>query len=222
MRDSDSLKKTTINRKSVAAIIDKVIAPAQQKRLAKLLKETKFVVQIDESTDISFDQCMCIVVRYFDKERGQIYDSLWDVVEILKGDEHVTANAQTIYNSIITSFEKNEIPLSNISMFCSDTASVMMGINNSVASKLKQKFPNIKIVKCNCHIEHLCAQNAMKMLPCYDFTSTLYNYMSNSSKKMHNYKVLQEKLKLPPLILLKPCLTRWLTYYESVLRLLRR
>ena len=57
-----------------------------------------------------------------------------------------------------------------------------MGCNNSVFTRLKDLIPNIKIVKCKCHIAHLSAKNAMKCLPCEEFVSSVYNYISVSSK----------------------------------------
>ena len=90
---------------------------------------------------------MCIVVRYFDDERGQTCESLWDLIPTLEGDEYASANSETIFNCICKSFKAKDVPLNNIMAFCSDTCSVMMGCNNSVSTRLKDLIPNIKIFK---------------------------------------------------------------------------
>ena len=53
-----------------------VIAPTQKERLTNILNKTKFSVSIDESTNITNKQSMCIVVRYFNEEIGRVHDSL--------------------------------------------------------------------------------------------------------------------------------------------------
>ncbi|OXU24955.1 hypothetical protein TSAR_006818 [Trichomalopsis sarcophagae] len=53
-----------------------------------------------------------------------------------------------------------------------------MGIHNSVAERLKKKIPGLKVFKCGCHIQHLCAKDAIKKLPpIYEqIPHLLYNY----------------------------------------------
>jgi len=76
------------------------------------------------------------------------------------------------------SFSKFNIPEANIIGFGSDGCNVMMGASNSVASRFKEKFPGIFVLKCVCHSAHLCASEACKELPrnCENFARNVFNF----------------------------------------------
>ena len=46
--------------------------------------------------------------------------------------------------------------------FCSGTCFVMFGIFTSVAALLNKNNPDIVIVKCHSHLQHLCAKITLK------------------------------------------------------------
>ena len=80
-------------------------------------------------------------------------------------DNNHRVGAEQLYQLITNSYTERNVPLQNISAFCSDSCSVMMGANNSVAQPFRRDNTNIIIVKCPSHSIHLCAENAMKELP---------------------------------------------------------
>ena len=47
--------------------------------------------------------------------------------------------------------------VSNAIGYASDTASVMVGKNNSVLSRIKQINPTVLSLGCTCHLAALCA-----------------------------------------------------------------
>ena len=95
-------------------------------------------------TDISVDKCLCIVLLYWDDKEKDIVYYLWDMVDIYReGQMRIVANAEHLFQLIQNSFEQADVPLQNILAFSSDTANVMMGRNNSVASRLKEDIPGI-------------------------------------------------------------------------------
>jgi len=63
--DSKICDKIKLKRTKVTNIIKNVIAPSSKNDLANILKNTKFSMMIDESTDVSCESTMCIVVRYY-------------------------------------------------------------------------------------------------------------------------------------------------------------
>ena len=192
--------------------------------MTDILKNHKFSILIDESTDITVHQSVCILVRYWDDERG-VHDSLWDLVPIYDSDENCKADSEAIFNKVITTFEKADVPISNIFAFCSDTCNLMMGAHNSVSEKLTKNISGIKIIKCACHIQHLCARDALKVLPTIfeQVPNLFYNYLSCSSKRYRKWKVIQIKNKVKmPLKILRPVATRWLSYFLCMDRIFRR
>lgn len=68
-----------------------------------------------------------------------------DLDQVYKG-----ATAEHLFNSYIDSFKDCDININNIIGFGSDGCSTMMGINNSVSSRMKSNFPGVFIMKCIC------------------------------------------------------------------------
>ena len=122
----------------------KVIEPIQQQRLVQTLRKNKFSILVDETTDIAVDKCLGIVVQYWSIKDNDCVYFLWDMIPVYtRGEMETVVNAEHLFKLIKVSFEKHEIPPSNIIAFSSDTASVMIGRNNSVASRLKEYIPGI-------------------------------------------------------------------------------
>ncbi|CAH1997278.1 unnamed protein product [Acanthoscelides obtectus] len=70
----------------------------------------------------------------------------------------------------------------------------MLGANNSLASRLKEKCPNVFLMKCICHSFHLCASYACEKLPndVQQLARDVYNLFSNSPKiSTNNFTSLQ-------------------------------
>lgn len=112
-------------------------------------------------TDITSEKSLCIVIRYFDKVSASVRDSLFDIVKVYNGNKKQKGDSTTLTNKILSSFESSNIPISSIDGFCSDMASVMMGKHNSISQKLLELNPNMKIIKCGAHIQHLSCHKAM-------------------------------------------------------------
>lgn len=153
-----------------------------------------------------------------------INETMWDLIEIYI-DEDTEANAQTLFEKLIFSFDEENIPLNNIIAFCSDTCNLMMGKNNGLSTKLQKKIPFIEIIKCNCHIEHLCARYAMECIPksCEQLVSSIYNYIHHGNgKRNEKWLKFQKNRNLDPLNALKPGSTRWLSLSGCVSQFLGR
>ena len=108
--------------------------------------------------------------------------------------------------------------------FGADGCSVMMGINNSVASRFRNDCPGLVVIKCVCHSAHLCASEACKHLPrkCEDLAREVYNFFKCSSKRQSEFKQFQAFCELKPHKLLHPSQTRWLSLVAVVQRMLEQ
>ena len=107
---------------------------------------------------------------------------LMDIYDVNHYD--VGSTGESIFNNIIESFVKFNIPFGNLIGFASDTTSNMFGQFNSVASRLINKFPGLTLFKCSCHSLHLCASEAAKALPrtCEELVRQTYLYFSTCAK----------------------------------------
>ncbi|XP_053946230.1 uncharacterized protein LOC128855364 [Anastrepha ludens] len=222
--DSKIAHKIVLKRTKETAIVKNVIGETEKCRLAEKLKITKFSVLTDESTDISATKTSCLLARYFDEEEGKIVSKFWDLVQVLQPGKVTSATAEHLYNNIIASFKERGIPMANIVGFGSDGCSVMMGVHNSVASRLKRDLPHITIMKCTCHSLHLCASEACEQLPrtCEDFARNIHNFFNSSSKRQSEYVEFQMFSNVEVHKLLHPSQTRWLSLATVVDRILEQ
>lgn len=182
--DSKIAKDLSVRRTKAKAIITNVIASSHKSDLTSILKTTKFSILTDESTDISIHKSACIVVRYFDSTMGKIVSSLWELISVYdeQKEVHAQGTAEHLFNKIMETFNKHQIPVANIIGFGSDGCNVMMGEFNSVASRFKVLCPGIFISKCICHSLHLCSSQACKSLPksIEDLARNIHNFFKVS------------------------------------------
>ena len=222
--DSKILYGINLNRKRIIDIVNNVLAPTYREYMTEVLKKEKFSIMVDESTDKSNLQYMCILVRYFDPENNKIQDRLWDLVQVYDSDEDCLADADSLSQKILDSFGTKEIPTANMLGFCSDTCNVMFGEHHSVNSLLHEAIPDFEALKCGAHIVHLCARNGIRILSSQfeQITHLIYNYIGGSGKRFHKWIVLQTKKFVKPLKIKRPNPIRWLNYYQCMERIYQR
>ena len=143
--ESETNKKMKMCPEKAQKLATKVIAPVQKQRLIEILSVTKFSILVDEMTDICTDKSLAIVVSFWDEELKNTVYYLWDMISVYpKGEMRTIITGEHLFNLIKNSFEAEDITLNNIIAFSSDTASIMVGRNNSVVSRLKEAIPGIK------------------------------------------------------------------------------
>ncbi|KAJ8028913.1 40S ribosomal protein S15 [Holothuria leucospilota] len=132
--------------------------------------------------------------------------------------------ADTIYNTVLQCFKDKNIPMKNIIGFCADTCNVMFGAHHSVAQLLVKNHPWIITIKCSCHLIHLCASHASKILPksIEDLCRNVYSYFRLSSQRCDAFKEFQDFLNLDQHQMLRAGQTRWLSMKMCVDRLLEQ
>lgn len=77
--DSKIAADLAIKRSKCTETVKNVIGESQKEYLEHILKHEKFSVLADESTDISTSKTICILVRYYDKERKKNIACLWQL-----------------------------------------------------------------------------------------------------------------------------------------------
>ena len=124
-------------------------------------------------------QILAIVVHYFDVDKLDVVDSLFDTVIIESG------TAQNLYNAIKNISQEKNIPLDNIIGFGSDNCSTMMGKKISFQKLLTDDIPSVFVMGCVCHSFALCASKAVSVLPSYleIFLRDTTAYFSRSGKR---------------------------------------
>lgn len=215
--DSKIAEEIACSRTKTHAIVEHVIGKTSFDSLCEDLRQHKFSLIIDESTDRSTIKHLCLVARYVKNYR--IKDCFLGLIPLN------VADAATLFGHILYFFSKNNISYrDNLIGFASDGANVMMGRNNSVATLLQNEIPNIFILKCICHSFHLSASYACKKLPRFleDMVRDIYNYFSSSPKRIVELKEFQSFYDLKIHKILHPCQTRWLSVHAAVKRVIEQ
>lgn len=108
--------------------------------------------------------------------------------------------------------------------FSSDTTNVMVGQRNSVFSHLKAELPEIALVKCSCHMIHLCASKACLELPrrVEDVLRNIGAHFSRSFSRQEKFKEFQLFFGTEIHRILLPSQTRWLSLEQCCSRVLEQ
>ena len=136
------------SRKTAVKIVDHIAKEIKKEIFTKIIEQNlKICVITDEASTISSKPVVIIFLKIEDCDLSPtIY---LDLVE-LEGQE-----AETIYTSLLNSLHcagfDSEYLRNNLIAFCSDGASVMLGRNSGVGTRLKNDFPNIVIWHCLNH-----------------------------------------------------------------------
>lgn len=174
--------------------------------------------ELNECTDVTSKSQLAVVVSYYSLLTQNTEVDVVDVVELN------SATALGIYNTMMDTLKVNKISLQNWVGFCSDTTSVMMGPNNSVAQLIKKNHPTVIVVKCSCHSIHLVASYACQKLSnsLEDLCRTIFNHFKRSPKRQRELIQFQRFLNSDqfPHKILAPGQTRWLSLQSCVRRIL--
>ncbi|CAH2009023.1 unnamed protein product [Acanthoscelides obtectus] len=156
--DSEIAKNFTCSRTKATVIVNNVLGQYSFENSSNLLQTNKFSLIADESTDKGAIKHLALVPRIFYEHK--ITDLFFGLLFVAGG------TAEGRYNTIANYFLKSNINYKeNLIGFTSDGARAMMGIHNSLFTKLKADIPKLFIMKCVCHSFSLCVNYASAKLP---------------------------------------------------------
>ena len=107
--------------------------------LIETIRNRKFSLFIDETTEKN-NKSLAIVVRFFNEKKLKFETRLF---KLIKPGQ---CNAEALFNEVFKAFKSNNISLKeNCIGFASDNTNTMVGLRNSVVSRLKTEIPEIVI-----------------------------------------------------------------------------
>lgn len=212
------VQNVTLARQKCSKIVTNILGKRETDKLVTILKLQKFSILIDESTTITNDKVLCILVRYISPEAKKCTTQLLELISLDATD----CSADKLYRAFKTCLQDKEIPLSNLIGMACDNASVMIGIRDSFFSRLKQDVPAIVLLKCTCHSSALIASKACAQLPdsCEHLLHVVATYFSGSAKRSAILCEFQNFFGIESRKILKLSGTRWLVLQKCVTRLL--
>ena len=211
---SCALRNATLGKQKATNIIRQVIAFNYLHEAVAALRERKFSIIIDETTDESTLKQLALLATYFDMETFTSKYYLVDMIEVVDG------TAKGIYSALKQACADLFIPMDNLIGYSSNTTNVMFGEHNSVSKLLVTEYPNIIAIKCSCHLIHLVSSYAAMKLPkgLEDLCRDIFNHFHCSSKGQEFYQQFQTFFNTEPHKILSPGQTRWLSL-ETCVRL---
>lgn len=217
INDSQVLKKIKLKRTKCTNIINNVVCKAILNSSDSALRNNFFSILIDESTDLSNDKNLCILVKYYVNQSHIVH--LLDIIKVSDG-----ASAAQLFQAFSDCLKKHEIDFKNIVGYCSDNANVMLGKKHSFMTFLLKENPQIFVIGCICHSAHLIASHAADELPTNleALMHNLYSYFSRSPKRQALLEGIQNIMKKEKHKLINPSRTRWLALLNSVNRILEQ
>lgn len=211
------LEKLSCNRTKCTGLINNVVGATGFENVINIMKNHRFSILVDESTDHSCIKHLAIVVRTC--INFEVSDSFVTLLPL------ADATSQNMYEVITNFFNNHQIPYkNNLIGFAFDGANAMMGVNNSLQTKLRSDVPSLFILKCVCHSLALCADYACKKLPdtVENMVRSIYTYFQQSFKRQKEYESFQTFWSIKPHKLLQLSGTRWLSVLAAIERILEQ
>lgn len=147
--DGKTVENLHMHRTKCSGIIKNIIAPFFFEDLKTDVGDSKYSLIIDESTDLTVNKYLGMIIVYFSVKHSKFITSYLDLVPI------ENCNAEDLIEAIKKALTKYNFDIKNLIGIGTDNASVMIGINNGVYAKLKQEIPNLILIRCVCHSLHL-------------------------------------------------------------------
>ncbi|CAI6357069.1 unnamed protein product [Macrosiphum euphorbiae] len=208
-----------LHRTKCTAIIKNVLCPYFKNNLKDDIGNGRFSILVDESTDISVIKYLGIAAIYYSTFQNKIVTTFFGLEEL------VECNAAAIVKAILNALKSYELDIKNVIGIGTDNASVMVGINNGVHEILKEKNPQLILIRCVCHslqlaTSYACSETMPRNLEF--LISETYNWFSKSTLRQqayrHIFKVMNDDHE--PLKIVQACNTRWLSIESAVVRII--
>ena len=157
--DSKIAQGFASGRTKTTAIVKYALAPMLNAEIIKACQSSAFTILCDGGNDQMDKKYFAIMVRFWHEAARQ------PVMRFLAMPVCNIATAEVLFNALAQELESRNIPWSNVIGYASDTASIMVGVRNSVLSRPRSKQPKLFSLGCLCHLAALCASAALKKLP---------------------------------------------------------
>lgn len=217
---SDALRNLKIHRTKCSMLIKNVLGPSMLEALIEEIGDFPYSIIIDESTDLSTQKVLCVIVRFFSHKARQVVTTFYRIIKVTECD------AKSVHDSIVNQLKVDGLKIENLIGIGVDGANVMVGKHNSVTAILKRDLPDLIIVKCVSHSLHLCAEKAAELLPrqLEFLVRETHNWFSYSPKRLDDYKALYETMNnnKDPKKIQGLSGTRWLARYQAITTILEQ
>lgn len=165
--------------------------------LSTIREAVRFAIIVDEATDISHKEQLCIAIRSLD-QKVDVHEDAVEFINIPMTCRNSNYVNQRHSHSVLSPLES--VPWSGI-WWC------ISGHVSDVAAQIQEYAPKALYVHCLAHCLNLCLQTVWRKLPpvrdALDLTMEVNSYVSHPSSplflSLYECNLLQEHLHLNPM-----------------------
>lgn len=150
--DSNITQEIKCGGTKATALITDVTGPFSLKKLSETLQKTSFSMILDESTDVSSQKNLVIVVRFYDVSSSTIVDKFLGHLNL------DNASAKNMLKKLLEFLEQCQIQTNNIIGLSTDNAAVMSEKIGGLQKLLSDIVANLFYIGCTCHNLQLCSE----------------------------------------------------------------
>ncbi|XP_017795707.1 PREDICTED: protein ZBED8-like, partial [Habropoda laboriosa] len=185
-REVNEVKKVPLSADPVKKRINDMSSNILGILIAKLKTAQKFALQIDETTDIKNRAQLIAIVHFVDEGTITIKEHYLFCNQL---PERITG--EEIFRVTDDFFKTYDIPWSNFSSICTDSAAAMMDNKKGFISCVKRQNPNIEITHCCIHREAFMIKNLpMELLQTINQCITIINIIKSRALNSRIFKLM--------------------------------
>ena len=217
----EAVKQVTLSDKTAATIARETLCRTVKERLFQDMQSNLFSLSFDGGSDGYGPSYLCTHVRFI--KDGQYHHRLLALNEIGKSytGEALFAIVENIFDG-----SKSDLLKRNLVGVCTDEGSNMSGSEKGLASRLKDKYPQIIVANDFSHCFNVITKHALEKY-CKESISLVTRmcaYFSKSSLRRAKFREIQEifteGLNVDVLNVLSYVETRWTSLFNSINRIL--
>ena len=214
----DLLKKAQLSPTTVQKIATGCIGEELKSRLFNKLRNHPFSLGLDGSSDTYGTSYLAISAKYLDEKESKL--PINKLISIIPIEESSTG--QVLYEKIKREILFDEVIKKNFMGVVTDEGSNMIGKEKGVGSRLQEEFPHIVSIKDFSHLYNLVFKGAMEGFPkeVLEIVPKISRHFKKSAQRRAEFFLIQKEMNLEPLGIIKYTKTRWLSFRNSLTRIL--
>ena len=161
-KDEAALKRLHMHRATASYKLTYGLGLTRQNELTNILRETPFLLNMDESTSSNTRHVYTILVSFYNPKVGNI------VVEHLGSINVPSCTCEYLYHETLTIFSTKEIPFEKLIAMLADSASPMCGSVSGLETKLQTTVAPY-LIDIDCESFHHMHNIVKKLMSCFNY-----------------------------------------------------
>lgn len=217
--DPKVIEETKTSKNKVTKIITKCIAQTLKDKILSQLRNSPYSLSIDQTTDPFGKNFLSICATYLEREDSS--QPTTKLVSVMQMED--SYKGVVIFDRIKPLFLVDKEISINLVGIVTDQGKNLAGEGEGLAGKLKANFPYAVSVNDLSHLYNLIFKASLNTFPnqIVNMVDSVSAYFNASPQRRAKLEEIQDGLHQKKLNVLHYCDTRWLSYRESLERLIK-